>query len=98
MMNKDEDSTETTCCDRHLEIPGMSNNTTGTLEQKKSKQLNPGEPFWPHAYITCLNMLFDMAFDASILIRIGSGFTTGLHAVLVIGTCIVTYDADEKSC
>ena len=33
---KDEDSTETTCCDRHLEIPGVSNNTTGTLEQKKT--------------------------------------------------------------
>ena len=25
-----------TCCDRHLEIPGVSNNTTGTLEQKKT--------------------------------------------------------------
>ena len=24
------------CCDRHLEIPGVSNNTTGTLEQKKT--------------------------------------------------------------
>ena len=31
--SKDEDSTGT-CCDRHLEIPGVSNNTTGTLEQK----------------------------------------------------------------
>ena len=27
-----KDSTETTCCDRHLEIPGVSNNTIGTLE------------------------------------------------------------------
>ena len=40
--NKDEDSTETTCCDRHLEIPGVSNNTIGTLEQRKNQQLNPG--------------------------------------------------------
>ena len=24
------------CCDRHLEIPEVSNNTTGTLEQKKT--------------------------------------------------------------
>ena len=24
------------CCDRHLEIPGVSNNTTETLEQKKT--------------------------------------------------------------
>ena len=30
-----KDSTET-CCDRHLEIPWVSNNTTGTLEQKKT--------------------------------------------------------------
>ena len=34
--NKDEDSTETMCCDWHPEIPGVSNNTTGTLEQKKT--------------------------------------------------------------
>ena len=34
-------STET-CCDRHLEIPGVSNNTTGTLEQKKTNI----EPRW----------------------------------------------------
>ena len=32
------------CCERHLEIPGVSKNTTGTLEQKKTKQLNPGGP------------------------------------------------------
>ena len=32
----DQDSTETTCCDRHLEIPGVSNNTTRTLEKKKT--------------------------------------------------------------
>ena len=34
------DSTET-CCDRHLEIPGVSNNTTGTLEQKKTNSWTP---------------------------------------------------------
>ena len=39
--NKDEDWTKT-CCDRHLEIPGVSNNTTGTLEQKKPTV----EPRW----------------------------------------------------
>ena len=38
--DKDEDSTET-CCDRHLEIPGVSNNTTGTLEQKKTNSWTP---------------------------------------------------------
>ena len=38
--SKDEDSTET-CCDRHLEIPGVSNNTTGTLEQKKTNSWTP---------------------------------------------------------
>ena len=31
-----------TCCDRHLEIPGVLNNTTGTLEQKKPTV----EPRW----------------------------------------------------
>ena len=41
MMKKDEDSTETTCCDRHLKIPGVSNNTTGTLEQKKTNSWTP---------------------------------------------------------
>ena len=35
MMKKDDFLTETTRCDQHLEIPGVSNNTTGTLEQKK---------------------------------------------------------------
>ena len=35
MAQNIQDSTET-CCDRHLEIPGVSNNTTGTLEQKKT--------------------------------------------------------------
>ena len=29
------------CCDRHLEIPGVSNNTTGTLEQKKTNSWTP---------------------------------------------------------
>ena len=33
--SKDEDSTET-LCNRHPETPGASNNTTGTLEQKKT--------------------------------------------------------------
>ena len=41
-------------------------------------------------------MLFDMAFDASILIRVRSDFTTRLQAVLVIGTHIVTYGAGAK--
>ena len=36
-MKKDEDSIET-CCDQHLEIPGVSNNTTGA---KENQQLNP---------------------------------------------------------
>ena len=40
MMKQDEDSTEM-CCDRHLEIPGVSNNTTGTLEQKKTNSWTP---------------------------------------------------------
>ena len=35
------DLTETTCRDQHLEIPAMSNNTTGKLEQKKKN-----EPRW----------------------------------------------------
>ena len=39
--NKDEDSTETTCCDLHLDIPGVSNNITGTLEQKKTNSWTP---------------------------------------------------------
>ena len=38
--NKDEDSTET-CCDRHLEILWTLNNTTGTLEQKKTNSWTP---------------------------------------------------------
>ena len=38
--SKDEDSTET-YCDWHLEIPGVSNNTTGTLEQKKTNSIAP---------------------------------------------------------
>ena len=38
--NKDEDSSET-CCDRHLEIPGVSNTTTGTLEQTKTNSWIP---------------------------------------------------------
>ena len=29
------------CCDRHLEIPGVSNNTDGTLEQKKNNSWTP---------------------------------------------------------
>ena len=29
------------CCDRHLEIPGVSNNTTETLEQKKTNSWAP---------------------------------------------------------
>ena len=41
MMKKDEDSTETRC-DRHLEIPGVSNNTTG--HRRKRKQTV--EPRW----------------------------------------------------
>ena len=32
---------ETTCCDRHLEIPGVLNNTIGTLEQKKTNSWIP---------------------------------------------------------
>ena len=40
MMNQDEDSTEM-CCDRYLETPGVSNNTTGTLEQKKTNSWTP---------------------------------------------------------
>ena len=39
MMKKGEDSTETTC-DRHLEIPGVSNNTT-SLEKKKTNSWTP---------------------------------------------------------
>ena len=38
--SKDEDSTGM-CCDRHPEIPGVSNNTTGTLEQKKTNSWTP---------------------------------------------------------
>ena len=29
------------CCDQHLEIPGVSNNTTETLEQKKTNSWTP---------------------------------------------------------
>ena len=36
-------------------------------------------------------MLFDMTFDESILIRVGSDCNTSLQAVLAIGTYIVGY-------
>ena len=38
---------------------------------------------------TCLSMLFDMTVAESILMRIGSNFTTSLQALLAIGTNIV---------
>ena len=41
MIKQNEDSTEITSCDQHLEIPGVSNNTTGTLEQKKTNSWTP---------------------------------------------------------
>ena len=41
MMNKDAVTTETMCCDLHLEIPGVSNNITGTLEQNKTNSWAP---------------------------------------------------------
>ena len=49
------------CCDRHLAIPGVSNNTTGTLEQKKTNS-------WTIHYkftIICKNFIFDniLEFD-----------------------------------
>ena len=34
----------TTCCDRHLEIPGVSNNATGTREQNKTNSWIPVGP------------------------------------------------------
>ena len=38
--SKDEVLTGT-CCDQHPEIPGVPNNITGTLEQKKSNSWTP---------------------------------------------------------
>ena len=37
----DEAKMTGTCCDRHPEIPGVPNNITGTLEQKKTNSWTP---------------------------------------------------------